>query len=238
MTPAQAVSLADAILAGVGNMNPGCDILVCPPFTALSAVNTRLTGSPVQLGAQNMHPETSGAFTGECSADMLIAVGCNYVLCGHSERRHVFGESDAFVNRKVLKALSSGLKPIFCVGETEEDRDNNLTFNVVERQLRLGLKGIPDFDTGNLVLAYEPVWAIGTGKTASPEQAQEVHDFIRNLLTRLYPSGGRDIRILYGGSVKPDNVEILMAQPDINGALVGGASLKADSFLSLIRAGK
>jgi len=237
LTPAEAVELADSIRSSVDKMPDVVDILLCPSAVSLSSVNNCLTGSRVKLGAQNMHAEESGAFTGENSPSMLEAVGCEFVILGHSERRHVFNESDLFINRKVQTAINHQLKPILCVGETEEERNQNLTLNVIERQIKLGLLNLKEDDLLPLVIAYEPVWAIGTGKTATPELAQQVHAEIRSLMSRLYPGNGGSVPILYGGSVKPGNAESLLSERDINGALVGGASLKADSFLSIIRAG-
>ncbi len=236
LTPAQAVQLADGILAGIHQIPNQVEPLICPPFTALSSVYARIAGSPIRLGAQNMYPESKGAFTGEISAEMLLAAGCSYVICGHSERRHVLHESDEMVHRKVLWALESGLTPILCVGETECERERGLTFNVVERHVRSGLFGVSEDKIDRVVLAYEPVWAIGTGKTATPAQAEEVHRFIRSLLMLLYPTYGHSIRILYGGSVNPENIIELLAAAEVNGALIGGASLKSDSFLKMVRA--
>jgi len=210
------------------------DILVCPPFTALYPVGRELKGSNIALGGQNMFYEEEGAFTGEISPLMLKDVGCSYVILGHSERRHIFGETDELINRKVISAAEHGLIPILCVGETLEEREAGETEKVVERQVREGLKGLSS--ESELVIAYEPVWAIGTGKTATPELAQEVHSFIRSILSDLF---GREkaegIRILYGGSVKPQNAKGLLEMPDIDGALVGGASLKAESFAKIVK---
>ncbi len=217
--------------------NPSCEVVVCPPFTSLEAVGNYLKDSPIKLGAQNMHFEENGAFTGEISAEMLLSVGCVYVILGHSERRAIFGESDELINKKIKKALSKNLLPIFCIGETLQERESNITFDVIKKQVTEGLAGISADDMLKVVVAYEPVWAIGTGKTASPAQAQEVHAFIRNLLGQLYNSTvAAAITIQYGGSVKPENAVELLGQPDINGALVGGACLKADSFNSIIEA--
>lgn len=214
------------------------DILVCVPFPYLKALADALGGSPVHIGAQNMHFEKEGAFTGEISGPMLVSVGCEYVLAGHSERRHVFGESDAWINRKILAALEVGLKPILCVGERLEQREQGATVDVVGRQLAKGLEGVPADAAAGLTIAYEPVWAIGTGRTATPEQGQEVHAFIRKEIRRHYGDGVADgMRILYGGSVKPENARALLAEPDIDGVLVGGASLKADSFAAIARGG-
>ncbi len=235
LTPSEAVILADGVRAGIEGTAVAADIVICPPFVALSSVFARIAGSRIQLGAQNVHFESKGAFTGETSVEMLRAAGCSHVICGHSERRHVFGETDTVVNRKVLFASTNGLKPIFCIGETLDEREKSITMNVVERQIRLGLFHYPADQLEHLVVAYEPVWAIGTGKTATPDQAQDVHRGIRRILEDLYPGRSTGIPILYGGSVTPDNAGVLMSQPDINGVLVGGASLKSDSFLGIIR---
>ncbi|TAN51670.1 MAG: triose-phosphate isomerase [Methylococcaceae bacterium] len=211
------------------------EVVVCPPFTHLSAVSLSLQGSSIQLGAQNVYPEEKGAYTGEISPAMLKSVGCQYVIVGHSERREYFHESNAFLNKKLQFALQNGLTPIYCVGEKLEERESDQTFKVIEAQLKEGLSGFSAAQLKNIVIAYEPVWAIGTGKTASPEQAQEVHAFIRQELAKLSDAATADaITIQYGGSVKPDNVTELMGKPDIDGALVGGASLKADSFLAIV----
>jgi len=211
-------------------------VAVCPPFTALQAVSQVLAGSPIAVGAQDLFWEREGAFTGEVSAPMLVNVGCRYVIVGHSERRQFFGETDFTVNRKLKSALAHGLTPIFCVGETLQEREEGQTFPILERQIRGGLSGIPASQTAEVVLAYEPVWAIGTGKTATPEIAQEAHAFIRTTLMSLYGEGpARRTCIQYGGSVKPENIAALMAQPDINGALVGGASLDPRSFAAIVQ---
>ena len=212
----------------------GREIVVAPSFTALSSVSRALTGTSMTLAAQNLYWEDKGAFTGEVSAEMLLDVGCDYVIVGHSERRQLFAESDEWVNRKIGAALSAGLIPIFCVGETLAEREMGETFSVIERQLTIGLKDVSITDPDDLVIAYEPVWAIGTGKTATPGQAQEVHSYIREVLKKIFDEAAYDIRILYGGSVKPDNIDELMTEPDIDGALVGGASLKADSFARIV----
>lgn len=229
------IELISAIKNELSKSDSKSEVIVCPPFTSLETAVTVVKGSSIKVGAQNMHYESDGAFTGEISADMLKSVGCEYVILGHSERRTLFGESDEMINKKVKKALSSGLKPIFCVGETLEERESNLTEKVVEKQVKNGLSGISESELSELIIAYEPVWAIGTGKTASPEQAQEVHKFIRNLISKLYSNNLADnLVIQYGGSVKPDNAEELFSQPDIDGGLIGGASLKADSFISIV----
>ncbi len=218
------------------NEKPKCDVIVCPPFTSLSEASKLLSGSKIKLGAQNMHFEENGAYTGEISASMLKSVGCEYVILGHSERRNIFGETDAVINQKIKKALSAELKPIFCVGELLEERENGTTNDVVKRQVLKGLEGIIADDMKNIIIAYEPVWAIGTGKTATPAQAQEVHEFIRDLIEIEYSLKiANDVTIQYGGSVKPDNAKELLSQKDIDGALVGGACLKADLFLGIIK---
>lgn len=218
------------------NEKPNCDVIVCPPFTSLSEASRLLKGSEIKLGAQNMHFEENGAFTGEVSASMLKSVGCEYVILGHSERRNIFGESDEMINNKIKKALSACLKPIFCVGELLEERENGSTNEVVKRQILKGLKGISEDEMKKIIIAYEPVWAIGTGKTASPAQAQAVHEFIRDLIEIEYSlETANDVTIQYGGSVKPENAKELILQKDIDGALVGGACLKADSFLGIIK---
>lgn len=212
------------------------EIVVCPPFTSLVAVAEVLKGSNIGLGAQNLYWEKSGAFTGEVSAPMLKALGCTYVIIGHSERRTYFHETDETVNKKIFAALAEGLKPIVCVGETLEEREKGETFNVIKRQVTNGLARLSAEHMQTVVIAYEPVWAIGTGKTATPEQAQEVHAFIRKLLTEMFGKTTADAtRIQYGGSVNASNATTLMNQPDIDGALVGGASLKADSFEKIVK---
>ena len=211
------------------------DIMIAPTFTALEAVSKVTAGSPVSLGAQNLYWEKEGAYTGEISADMLTAIGCQYVIIGYSERRQFFGDTDETVNHKIKAALDAGLIPVMCVGETEHECDAGQTFSVLDKQVKNGLHNNVADDLATLVIAYEPVWAIGTGKTASKEQAQEAHHHIRALLGELYDEAfAASLRILYGGSVKPDNVSALMAMADIDGALVGGASLKADSFSKII----
>jgi triosephosphate isomerase (TIM) len=214
------------------------DLAVCPPFVYLPGVAKALAGSRIALGGQNMFYDNDGAFTGEISTAMLKDVGCRYVILGHSERRHVIGESDELINRKVLKALADGLLPIFCVGELLEERKSGHTEDVVRRQVKLGLEGVGRGEMTKVTIAYEPVWAIGTGVTASPEQAQEVHAMIRGLLAATYDRATAEaIRIQYGGSVKASNAAELLRQPDIDGALVGGASLKAAEFGGIVKAG-
>jgi len=236
-TAAQAAALIAGIrkeLAGVA----GVDVVVCPPFTDLAVAAGALAGSAIGLGAQNVHWEKSGAFTGEISAEMLVEAGVKFVIVGHSERRQYFGETDETVNRRAKAALAAGLTPIVCVGETLAEREAGRTLSVVERQVNQGLSGMTSADIGKLTLAYEPVWAIGTGKTATTAQAQEVHAAIRGLLVKLAGAATADtVRIQYGGSMKPDNARELMSQPDIDGGLIGGAALKADSFAAIVRAG-
>ncbi len=214
------------------------DLLLAPATVVIPAVAQALAGSPFALGAQNMHWEDSGAFTGEVSAPMLKAFGVTHVIIGHSERRHVFFETDEFVNKKMAAALKHRLVPIMCVGETLQEREASKTVEVVMRQMENGLSGIPAEAAATVVIAYEPVWAIGTGKTATPEQAQLVHGSIREFLDDSWgKAAAAETRILYGGSVTPENIDSLLAKPDIDGALVGGASLKADSCAKIFRAG-
>jgi triosephosphate isomerase len=233
-TPTQAREFAEQLKkSSLSRLPSDVEILICPPFTALSEVAQTIKGSIIKLGAQNMHWETKGAYTGEISGEFLLDLGCQYVILGHSERRRYFSESDEVINKKIVTALKIGLKPILCVGEQLSERESNQTFQVIKRQLDSGLSNINNIE--NIVIAYEPVWAIGTGKTATPEQAKEVHFYIRENIAQKY---GKDVasnlRILYGGSVTPENIDILMTQDGIDGALVGGASLKIDSFLRLI----
>ena len=212
-------------------------VVVCPPFTSLETAMRLVKGTPIGLGAQNMYLEDEGAFTGEVSAKMLRAVGCRYVILGHSERRQFFRETDDFINKKVKKALASGLIPIVCVGETLDEREKNITHQVVTTQVKGVLKDVSASDVEKLIIAYEPVWAIGTGRNATPQQAEEVHLLIRKLISELYgPATADRLVIQYGGSVKPDNAADLLAEPDIDGALVGGACLKVDSFAAIIKA--
>jgi triosephosphate isomerase len=212
-------------------------VAVCPPFVYLQAVTKALSASSIAVGAQDIYFEASGAFTGEISASMLKDIGCIYCLCGHSERRHVIGETDELINKKATAAIGGGLLPILCVGELLDEREASKTNEVVTRQLKEGLSGLSAEKLSAVTIAYEPVWAIGTGLTATPEQAQEVHALIRKLLGQMYnPTLAEEIRILYGGSVKPGNAADLMSQKDVDGLLVGGASLKADDFLAIIEA--
>ncbi len=235
-TTPDAQALAEALKAELAECRE-VDVVVCPPFTALKPVGDVLADTSIKLGAQNMHWESHGAYTGEVSAGMLRDLFCHYVILGHSERRSYFGETDAMVNRKVKAALAGNLIPIMCVGETLEERDAGRTASVVDTQVRQGLADI-DLAGGGVIIAYEPVWAIGTGRTASPAQAQDVHAQIRAILVEL---AGREtaagMRILYGGSMKPDNAVALMAEADIDGGLIGGASLEAKAFVDIVKAG-
>ncbi len=231
------VSLISDLKKELNGKNAEAEVIICPPFTSLETASTLLKDSVIKLGAQNMCFEESGAFTGEVSVSMLQSVGCEYVILGHSERRTIFNESDQVINKKIKTAIKFGLKPIFCIGETLEEREKGITFKVVETQVQNGLKDLSESDLSNLIIAYEPVWAIGTGRNATPQQAQEVHQFIRGLISKLYSSNfARQLVIQYGGSVKADNAKELLSQPDIDGALVGGACLKADSFIKIIDA--
>jgi triosephosphate isomerase len=233
-TVAEGTALVEALQQGLGDTSDR-EVLVCPPFTALHALGALLRDSPIGLGAQDLFYEAQGAYTGAISPLMLRDVGCSYALVGHSERRQIFGEDDALVNRKLRAALRHGLRAILCVGETKPQRDARQAESVVVGQLRAGLAEVAAAATADVVVAYEPVWAIGTGDTATPDDAQAMHATIRRTLADLYDDEiAGQVRLQYGGSVKPDNVDELMAQPDIDGALVGGASLTAESFLRII----
>lgn len=235
-TIVEATALASAIKKEVANVTAPV-VLVCPPFTALTETSMALKDSEIQVGGQNMHAEDSGAFTGEISAEMLLTSGCTYVILGHSERRALFSEDDKQVNAKTKKALQAGLIPVVCVGETLKQREAGNMEKVIEEQIRGSLDSLSEKEMLNTVIAYEPVWAIGTGKTASPEQAEEVHRLIRKLLADTYgPETAREITILYGGSVKASNADGLFAKENIDGALIGGASLKADEFVAIVKA--
>lgn len=234
----EGVALTSGISAGLSENSP-VDAAVCPPAVYLEAVIGAAKGGQVKVGAQNMSSEPSGAFTGEISAAMLTDIGCQYVILGHSERRQIFGETDEMINKKVAAALAGNLLPILCVGETLEVREAGNTAEVVRGQMEGSLAGFSAEEMEKIVIAYEPVWAIGTGKVASPEQAEEVHADLRKWLeTRYNTATAEKVRIQYGGSVKPDNAAELLSQPNIDGALVGGASLKVDSFLGIIEAAK
>jgi triosephosphate isomerase len=233
-TVREAADLVTRLIPEV-KMNRDVEIIVAPVFTSLTSVNQAIAGSNIMLAGQDCFWEDEGAFTGEVSPKMLLDAGCSHVIIGHSERRQYFGETDLTVNRKIKAALTSGLTVLFCIGETLAERDAGKTFDVLKRQVSGGLSGIAEDQMKNIIIAYEPVWAIGTGKTATDEQAQEAHAFIRSLVDELFNRTTSDnIRILYGGSVKPENIKGLMTQPDIDGALVGGASLKPESFSAIV----
>lgn len=233
-TIGESEALVRGLLDGLGNAD-GREVVVCPSFTSLAAVQALIADTPIGLGAQDMYPAAKGAFTGEISPTMLKDVGCTYVIVGHSERREVIGEDDALINKKLLGVLEHGLTPILCVGETKDQREAGQAEPVVIAQVKADLAGVDAAQMATIVIAYEPVWAIGTGLTATPDDAQAMHAVIRQTLGELYNSEiASQVRIQYGGSVKPGNVDELMAQPDIDGALVGGASLKAEDFLRII----
>jgi triosephosphate isomerase len=220
------------LVAGTTDM----DVMIAPPFTALAPVSDVVRGSSVSLGAQNLFWETQGAFTGEISPGMLVSAGCTYVIIGHSERRQHFNETDETVNKRIRAALNNDLIPVMCVGETEKERESKDTFSVLDKQVKKGLEGFSSNDLKRLVIAYEPVWAIGTGRTATSGQAQEVHQFLRSMIEKSFGNMlAKSIRILYGGSVKPNNIKELMAMPDVDGALVGGASLDPETFSKIVR---
>jgi len=233
-TTPEAVDTAQRLVELVAD-SAGVDIMIAPVFTALDPVSRVVRNSLVALGAQNLYWQKEGAYTGEISADMLVSAGCQYVIIGHSERRQYFGETDEAVNKKISAAITANLIPVFCIGETEPERESGNTFSVLDKQVKDGLEAKVVEDLGSLVIAYEPVWAIGTGKTATRDQAQEAHKYIRSLIEGLFGATlAESVRILYGGSVKPANVSELMAMPDIDGALVGGASLDAESFSKIV----
>jgi triosephosphate isomerase len=237
-TAAQARRLATAVAQGV-DVQDGVTVALCPPFPYLALVGEIIRGSPVALGAQNLYPEKEGAFTGEVSPTMLVDLGCRYVILGHSERRHILGESDAFINEKVRVALAAGLKVIFCIGETKEQRGADQTQAVLYRQLIEGLAGVSADDLSQVTIGYEPVWAIGRpGHGATPQQAQDAHAIIRHRITEMYDEqSAQALTIQYGGSVKPDNAAALLSRPGVDGALIGGASLVAEEFLAIVKAG-
>jgi triosephosphate isomerase len=233
-TCSEAVNTAGQLVKLVKHAND-IDIMIAPPFTALVPVSDVVMGSCVSLGAQNLFWEDEGAYTGEISSAMLVSAGCKYVIIGHSERRQYFGETDETVNKKIGSAIKDDLIPIFCVGESEKERESKATFSVLDKQVKRGIEGFSPDDLEALVIAYEPVWAIGSGKTATSSQAQEVHQFLRSMLEKILGNMlAKSIRILYGGSVKPSNIKELMTMPDVDGALVGGASLSAETFSKLI----
>ncbi len=228
-------NLISKLTSGLSGKKFNCDIIICPPYTSLSEASSLIKGTPVKLGAQNMYFQESGAYTGEISAKMLKSVGCEYVILGHSERRTIFKETNGLINEKIKAALKAGLKPIFCIGETLEERENGKEKEVLKTQLSGGLDEISLDEMKQIIIAYEPVWAIGTGRTATPAQAEEMHAYIRNYINDDFtPEVAENLIIQYGGSVKPDNASDLLSQEDIDGALVGGACLKADSFIGII----
>jgi triosephosphate isomerase len=228
-------NLISKLTSGLSGKTLHCEVIICPPLTSLSEAFSLTRGTYIRLGAQNMYFQESGAYTGEVSAKMLKSVGCEYVILGHSERRIIFKETDKLINEKIKAALIAGLKPIFCIGETLEERENGKEKDILRTQLSEGLKEISMDQMNNIIIAYEPVWAIGTGKTATPEQAEEMHYFIRNYVKDDFtPEVAENLIIQYGGSVKPENARDLLSQEDIDGALVGGACLKAESFIGII----
>lgn len=236
LTAVEGAKLATALVSALDGCLEDRDVVVCPPFTSLASVQAVIGSSPIELGAQNMHAEESGAFTGEISPGMILTSGCTYVILGHSERRQLFGEADADVNAKLVRALAAGLNPIVCIGETLDQRDAGDTETVVLRQVGAALRGVKPAEAARVVLAYEPVWAIGTGKTASAEQAAQVHGLIRDFLGQTVGDVAGRIRIQYGGSVKPENAAELFSCPDIDGGLIGGASLNANDFANIVKA--
>ena len=231
---AEGRALVEALKNGIAGLE-NAEIVVCPPFTTIGSVVEAAASSAIGVGAQNIHWAESGAFTGEISADMLKTSGVQYVIIGHSERRQFFGETNETVNKRLKAALAAGLIPIVCVGELLEEREDNKTEDVLAEQIRVGLDGISAEEAAKIVIAYEPVWAIGTGKTATPDMAQAAHAFIRGELRALFGNVADEMRIQYGGSMKANNARELVAQPDIDGGLIGGAALKADDFIALIR---
>ncbi len=231
-TPSESTEFVEQLIKNLKNYQDR-DILICPPFTSLYPVSQIIKNSSIKLGAQNVYFENEGAYTGEISPTMLKDIGVEYVICGHSERRNIFGETDEIINKKIKKVSENGMHPILCVGEKLEEREKGYTFNVVENQIKNCLNNFKDIE--KLIIAYEPVWAIGTGKTALPEQAEEVHIFIREVIGKFYNKEiAENLIILYGGSVKPENIDQLMKEKNIDGVLVGGACLKIDSFLRII----
>ncbi|MBR3506730.1 MAG: triose-phosphate isomerase [Lentisphaeria bacterium] len=234
-TAAETAELASALKASLAPFAGKCEIAVCPTFTSLATAVEILKGSNVKVGAQNIHWADNGAFTGEISGAMLKEIGVEYVIIGHSERRQYFGETDETVNQRIKAALKYGLKPIVCIGETLAEREGGVTNTVLEKQIRGAFADISAADMDAITVAYEPVWAIGTGKTATPDVAQETHAFIRSVLTALYGDKAQDIVVQYGGSMKPENSGALVSKQDIDGGLIGGAALKADSFTALIQ---
>lgn len=234
-TTGEAIEFARGLKKALSKKAVSATVVIAPPYTSIEALKGELSNSGVYLAAQNMHEAAYGAYTGEISAEMLVAAGCCYCILGHSERRRLFGEGNTLINAKVLAALKSGLKPVFCIGETLAEREEGKTLEVLTGQIKEGLNKVTADDIKKTIVAYEPVWAIGTGKTAAPGQAGEVHLFIRNLLGKIYGTAASEsISIIYGGSVTPQNIGLLMAEREINGVLVGTASLDLDSFLQII----
>ncbi len=239
MVPSEAAKFAKTLVDSIKSIDKDVEVMIAPPFVCLPAVKEVIKGSVIKLGAQNMNDNEKGAFTGEVSADMLLDIGVEYVILGHSERRQIYKETDALINKKIKFALAKGLKPVFCIGELLEERESGKTNEVVKTQVVGGLKDVSAEELKKVVIAYEPVWAIGTGKTATPEMAEETHVAIRNILADLYGKAAADgVTIQYGGSVSDANVDSLMAKSNIDGALVGGASLKTDSFTRIAKFNK
>ncbi|MBE6407383.1 MAG: triose-phosphate isomerase [Lentisphaerae bacterium] len=236
-TAAEAKALCEALKESLAPLAGKVEVAVCPTFTSLATAVEVLKGSNVKVGAQNIHWADNGAFTGEISGAMLQEIGVEYVIIGHSERRQYFGETDATVNARIKAALKYALKPIVCIGETLEEREGGITNSVLDKQIRGGLADITAADMANITIAYEPVWAIGTGKTATPDMAQETHAFIRKTLVEMFGEAGNEVVVQYGGSMKPENSAELIAKEDIDGGLIGGAALKADSFTALVKNG-
>ena len=237
LTAPEAAELATDLVSMLGGCTEDRDVVVCPPFTSLASVHSVIEKSSIELGAQNMHADDCGAFTGEISPGMILTSGCTYLILGHSERRQLFGEVDSDVNTKLIKALAAGLNPIVCIGETLDQRDAGDTETVVLGQIGAALRGVEPAEAARVVLAYEPVWAIGTGKTATADQAAEIHGLIREFLGETVGADvAQDVRIQYGGSVKPENAAELFACPDIDGGLIGGASLNANDFAEIVKA--
>lgn len=233
--PYDAAELLEGLTEKKADISEEVDVLVCPPFVSIGMAVKYLYDTDIQVGAQNIHFEENGAYTGEISGSMLTESGCNYVIIGHSERRQYFGETDETVNKRTKKAIEHKLAPIICVGESLEQRQKDEHFDLVKNQVKAALDGISETDVRDVVIAYEPIWAIGTGETATPEQAQVMHEYIRTVLADLYSEDVADqINILYGGSMKPGNAKELLSQPDVDGGLIGGASLQADSFSEII----
>ena len=233
--PAETADLLQGIKGSDISIPDNVDVLVCPPMISLMTASKELEGTGIALGAQNVHSEDNGAYTGEVSTKMLNEIDCEYVILGHSERRQYFGETDTTVNAKVVKALSDGLRPVICVGESLKQRKAGEHQLIVRKPIEAALVEVDESNAAKLVIAYEPIWAIGTGETATPDQAQEMHKMIRSVLSDLYDDAANQVQILYGGSMKPHNAKELMSQPDVDGGLIGGASLKADSFTEIIQ---